>query len=76
MSEFLSDRSKCMHVGSVLRPLLFILYTTDLFRIAGNHIVDNADDTTIYAVIPRPLSGPQEIESLNHNLAAIYSAGV
>ena len=32
-----------------------------------------ADDTTIYAVIPGPLSLPQAMESLNRDLAAINS---
>ena len=32
-----------------------------------------ADDTTIYAVIPRLLSRPQVLESLNQDLAAINS---
>ena len=41
--------------GSVLEPLLFMLYTSDLFRVVGSHIVGYADDTTIYVVIPRPL---------------------
>ena len=33
----------------------------------------NADRTTIFAVIPRSLSRHQEIESLNEDLATIYS---
>ena len=45
--------------GSVLGPLLFMLYTSELFHIVGNHIVGYADDTMIYAVIPVPLSRPQ-----------------
>ena len=45
--------------GSVLGPLLFILYTSELFRIVGNHMVGYAVDTTIYVVISRPLSRPQ-----------------
>ena len=36
--------------GSVLGPLLFILYTSELFLIVGNHMVTYADDTTTYAV--------------------------
>ena len=44
--------------GSVLGPLLFILYTSKLLHIIGNHIVRYADDTTIYAAIPGPLSCP------------------
>ena len=48
--------------GSILEPLLFILYTSELFHTVGNHIVGFADDTTIYTVIPRPF-----------NMVAIYS---
>ena len=59
--------------GSVLGPLLFILFTSELFLNVGNHITGHADDTTIYAVISRPLSYAQVMESLNHDLAAINS---
>ena len=58
-----------MPQDSVLGPLLFILHTSELYHIVGNHIVSYADD----AVIPRPLSRPQVIESLNQKLAAIDS---
>ena len=37
--------------GSVLGPLLFILYTSELFRIVVNHIVGYTNDTRIYAFI-------------------------
>ena len=47
-----------MFQGSVLEPLLFILYTFELFQIVENHMVRYADDTAIYTVIPRPLSRP------------------
>ena len=56
--------------GSVLGPLLFILYTSELFHIIGNRIAGYANDAIIYVVIPRPLSRPQVMESLNQNLAA------
>ena len=39
----------------------------------GNHIESYADNTTIYAVISRPLSHPQVMESLNHDLAEFDS---
>ena len=51
--------------GSVLGPLLFMLYTSEFLLIVGNHIVGHADDTTIYAVMARSLSRPQVMESLN-----------
>ena len=59
--------------GSVLRPLFFILYTSKLFRIVGNHIVGYAGDTKIYAVIPRLLLRPQVMKSLNQDLTAVNS---
>ena len=31
--------------GSVLGTLLFILYTSELLHVVGNHIVSYADDT-------------------------------
>ena len=86
VSEFLSDRKQRMRLDGkasasvdvasgveqsrVLGQLL-ILYTSDLIHIV-NHIV-GADDFTIHAVIPKPLSRPQVMKSVNHNLAAINS---
>ena len=59
--------------GSVLGPLLCILYSSELFHIVRNHIVGYADDTTIDALIPRPLSRSQGMKSPNQDLAAINS---
>ena len=59
--------------GSVLEPLLFILYTCELFRITSNHIVGFADDISLHVVIPIPLSRLHGKESLNQDLAAIFS---
>ena len=77
-SEYFSDRRQCMRSdskvsvsvnmvsrvtqSSVLEPLQLILYTSDLFHTVGNHIVDYVDDTTIYAIIARPLSHPKVME--------------
>ena len=46
--------------GGVLWSL-FVLYTSELFLIVGNHIVDHADDNTIYIVIHRPILRSQVI---------------
>ena len=62
--------------GSVLGALLFILYTSELFHIVGNSIVGFAYDIATYAVIPRPLSLSQVMESLNQDLSAINSWGL
>ena len=64
MSQFLRDRRprvrldgtvsvsvevvSGVHQGSVLEQLLFMLYTSELLHIVGNHMVGYADDTTIY----------------------------
>ena len=87
--EFLSDRRRrvCLEGkvsasvnvvsavahGSVLGPLLFTFYTSELFHIVRSHIVGYADNTTFYAIIPRPILCPQVMESLNQDLAAINS---
>ena len=34
-------------------PLLFILYTSELFHIVGSPVVGYAYDASIYAVIPK-----------------------
>ena len=59
--------------GNVLEPLLFISCTSELFHNLENHTMSYADDTTIYAVIPRPPSRFQVMESLNHDFVSIYS---
>ena len=89
VSEFLSDRRQCVHFnakisasvdvvsgvfqGSVLEPMLFILCSSQLFHIVGNHIVRFAINTTICAVIPRPVSRPQVLKLLNLNLTVTNS---
>ena len=40
--------------GGVLGPLLFLLYTSELFSILENKIIGYADDSTLMAVVPSP----------------------
>ena len=40
--------------GSVLGPLLFLLYTSELFSILENKLIGYADDSTLIAVVPSP----------------------
>ena len=53
-------RSKLVNVvsgvtqGSVLGPLLFLLYTSKLFSILENRLIGYADDSTLMAVVPFP----------------------
>ena len=43
-----------MPQGSVLGPLLFLLYTLELFSILENKLIGYADDFTLMAVVPSP----------------------
>ena len=40
--------------GSVLGQLLFLLYTSELFSILENKLIDYADDSTLMTVVPSP----------------------
>ena len=83
VSQFFSDRRQRVRLDdeisasvdlvsevAVLESFLFILHPSDPFHIVGHHIVGYADNTTMYAVIPRPLSHYQVMELLKQNLAA------
>ena len=43
-----------MSQGTVLGPLLFLLYTSELFSILENMLIGYADDSTLMAVVPSP----------------------
>ena len=53
-------RSKLVNIvsgvpqGNVLCPLLFFLYTLELFSILENKLIGYADDYTLMAVVPSP----------------------
>jgi hypothetical protein len=57
--------------GSVLGPLLFILYTAEMFDIVENHLVGYADDSTLLAVVRRPADRALVEASLLRDLRAI-----
>ena len=57
--------------GSVLGPLLFILYTRDMWTGLENELVAYADDATLVAVVPSPDQRRLVSESLNRDLAKI-----
>ena len=57
--------------GSVLGPLLFILFTQDMWVGLENQLIAYADDATLLAVIPSPAQRRMVSESLNRDLAKI-----
>ena len=57
--------------GSVLGPLLFLLYTSELFSILENKLIGYADDSTLTAVVPSPCIGVIVAESLICDLGRV-----
>ena len=57
--------------GSVLGPLLFLLYIADLPRLLQNELVGYADDSTLLCMIPHPRDRSSVTASLNDDLAVI-----
>ena len=86
-TEFLSDRRQRVVVdgagivyiqiisgvlqGSVLGPLLFILYTSKMFELVENRLFAYADDFTLLAVVRKPADRPAVAASPNMDLARI-----
>ena len=49
-------------------PLLFLLYTSELFSILENKLIGYADDSALMAVVPSPGARVTVAESLNRDL--------
>ena len=89
LTEFLCDRQQRVLVdgcfssysevhsgvpqGSVLGPLLFILYTSDMWNGISNKMLAFADDTSLYAHIPSPSLRQEVGDSLVEDLNKIQS---
>ena len=57
--------------GSMLSPLLFILYTSEMFDPVENRLFAYADDSTQLAVIRKPADRPAVAATRNRNYARI-----
>ena len=87
LTQFLSNRSQYVLVdgcrsilvnvvsgvrqGSVFGPLLFLLYTSELFSILENKLIGYADDSTLMVVVPFPGARVTVAESLNRDLVRV-----
>ena len=58
--------------GSVFGPLLyFILYTSEMFELVENRLFAFADDSTLLAVVRKPVDRPAVAAFLHRDLAKI-----
>ena len=57
--------------SSVFGPLLFLLYTLELFPILENKLIGYADDFTLMADVPSPSIRVALAESLIHDLGRV-----
>ena len=57
--------------GCVSVPLLFLLYTSELFSILENEQISYADDSTLMAVVPSPAVRVKVAESLIRDLGRV-----
>ena len=89
LTDFLTDRKQRVSVdnsfssycqvksgvpqGSVLGPLLFILYTSDMWSEIKSDMVSYADDTTLFAHIPSPRDRERIAEVLRQDLVQVQS---
>ena len=86
LTQFLSNRPQCVMVdgcriklvnvlgvlqGSVFGPLLYLLYTSELFSILENKLISYADDDTLMADVPSPGIRVTVAESLSHDLMKV-----
>ena len=57
--------------GSILGPLLFLLYTSEPFSIWANKLIGYANDSTLLAVVPSPGLRVTVAESLSRDLVKV-----
>ena len=60
-----------MPQGSILGPLLILLYTSEFFFILENKLILYADDSTLMAVVPSPGVRVAVTQYLNRDLGRV-----
>ena len=87
-TEFLSNRRQRVKVngaasewipiisgvpqGSELGPLLFILYSSEMYHLFENRLSAYSDDSTLLAIIRKPADRPAGATSLNRDVDTIH----
>ena len=69
-SKLVNIASGVSHLG-VLGPLLFLLYTLELFSILENKLIGYEDDSTLMAIVPSPGVRVAVAESLIRDLGRV-----
>ena len=57
--------------GSMMVPLLLILYTREMLELVENRLFTCADNSTLLAVVRQPADRPAVAASVNRDLARI-----
>ena len=55
----------------VFAPLLFILYTIEIFELVENRLFAYSDDSTLLAVVRKPADRPAVAASIKSDLARV-----
>ena len=58
--------------GSVLGPILFLIYVAEVYSLVSNYLFGYADDKTLMSIIPSPADRANCAESLNADLAKLH----
>ena len=61
-----------MPQGSMLGPLLFIRYTSEMFELVENRLYAYADDSTLLEVVCKRADRPAVAASLNRDMTRIH----
>ena len=62
--------------GRALSPLLFILYTSEMFELVENRLFAYADDSTLLSVVRKPAGRPAVAASLNRDWLGFRSGAI
>ena len=71
-----SERIQIVPQGSVLGPLQFIFYTSNMFELVGNRLYAYADDSTLLAVVRKPADRPAAAASRNRTWQRFRSGAI